>query len=157
MFALSQLSLENLNGVNPVLVRVVKRAIELSECDFCVNEGIRSVAQQKANVAKGASKTMLSKHLTGDAVDLVPMWDVDHDGDEDISWDWPSCYKIATAMKKAANELCVQLTWGGVWDTPLLMLSNNLEAEMQAYAARMKAKGIDKPLLDGPHYEIRKG
>ena len=59
-----------LEGVHPDLVRVVERAIELTEVDFTVLEGLRNVSRQKELVAAGASQTMNSRHLTGHAVDL---------------------------------------------------------------------------------------
>lgn len=40
-FTLSQRSLNNLKGVHPDLVKVVRRAIEITEQDFVVIEGIR--------------------------------------------------------------------------------------------------------------------
>ena len=62
MFKFSQKSLNNLQGVKPELVKVVKRALELSPVDFGVREGLRTVEQQRENVRKGVSQTMNSKH-----------------------------------------------------------------------------------------------
>ena len=107
-FILSNRSLSNLEGVHPDLVGVVKRAICLTSQDFTVIEGIRSLARQEQLVASGASQTMNSRHLTGHAVDLVPY---------PVSWDWPLFYPIADAMKLAAEELNVDLEWGGDWRT----------------------------------------
>jgi len=70
-FKLSQRSLDRLDGVKPQLVELVKRAIEITTIDFGVIEGLRSEERQKELVAKGASKTMKSKHLDGNAVDLM--------------------------------------------------------------------------------------
>jgi len=107
-FILSKRSLSNLEGVHPDLVAVVKRAIQVTKQDFMVIEGLRSLERQEQLVAKGASKTMNSRHLTGHAVDLVPY---------PIAWDWPLFYPIADAMKLAAKELDVNLEWGGDWRT----------------------------------------
>ena len=41
-------------GVKPDLVKVVKRAIELTTVDFGVIEGVRTEERQKELVAKGA-------------------------------------------------------------------------------------------------------
>lgn len=101
----------NLGGVKNDLVAVVKRAIEITEVDFTVLEGLRTVERQKQLVANGASTTMNSRHLDGHAVDLGA-W-----VDGTISWHWPHYYKIADAMKKAADELGVELEWGGDWKT----------------------------------------
>lgn len=70
-FKLSNRSLSKLEGVNDDMVRVVSRAIELTEVDFGVIQGLRTLEEQKALVAKGASQTMKSKHLDGLAVDLM--------------------------------------------------------------------------------------
>ena len=108
-FKLSQRSLDRMKGVDERLVNVVKRAIEISEVDFMVTEGLRTEARQKQLVAAGASKTMKSKHLVGKAVDLAAVVD------GQVRWDWPLYSKIATAMKRAAEILNVKIVWGGDW------------------------------------------
>jgi len=100
--------MQNLSGVHPDLVAVVKRAIEITEADFVVIEGVRHIERQRQLVAKGASQTMNSRHLTGHAVDLAPY---------PLSWDWEYFYPIADAMKGAADELDVAIVWGGDWST----------------------------------------
>ena len=153
-FILGAGSLKELNGVNPALVRVVKRAIEITAVDFVVHDGIRTLEEQKRFVAQGFSKTMKSKHLGGRAVDLVP-W-----VDGKPRWWWPQIYQIAAAMKRAAVEQAVVIRWGVVWDRNLndlavgitepSALAKALEAEGYAYNARHA--GPDFP--DGPHYEV---
>lgn len=108
-FVLGKRSLEKLNGVHPDLVRVVKRAIEITEVDFVVTEGVRTVARQKELVAAGASKTMNSRHITGHAVDLAACI-----GGK-VVWDWPLYAKLADAMKVAAAGCGVAIIWGGDW------------------------------------------
>lgn len=105
-YKLGNKSLQKLEGVHPDLVAVVKRAIEITEQDFSVIEGLRSYERQKELVNKGASKTMNSRHLTGHAVDIAPY---------PLSWDWQYFYPIADAMKDAAQELGIDLEWGGDW------------------------------------------
>lgn len=109
MFKLSQKSLDRLSGVHHDLVAVVKRAIEITEVDFAVLEGVRSKARQEQLVKAGASQTMRSRHLTGHAVDLGA-----YVGGS-VRWDWPLYDKIALAMKAAALELQVAIEWGGDW------------------------------------------
>jgi len=104
-------SLNALKGVHPDLVRVVKRAAELSPTPFIVTEGLRSLARQKELVAKGASKTMRSRHLTGHAIDFDPVV-----GGK-ITWKWPAFKPVADAFKQAAQELKVAIVWGGDWRT----------------------------------------
>ena len=108
-YKLSKRSLSRLEGVHKDLVQVVKLAIELTEVDFGVTEGVRTIERQRELFAKGASKTMNSRHLTGHAVDLVA-----YVGSE-ARWDWPLYHKIADAMKRAANSLGVPIVWGGDW------------------------------------------
>ena len=108
MFKLSQRSIDRLKGVHPDLASVVKLAIERSEVDFMVTEGLRTKERQKELVAAGASKTMNSRHITGHAVDLAAYVN-------GIRWDWPLYEKIAKAMKQAAYELNIRIEWGGDW------------------------------------------
>lgn len=110
-FVLGKTSLARLDGVHPDLVSVVKKAITISEIDFTVTEGLRSVERQKQLVAKGASQTMSSRHITGHAVDLAALVD------GKVSWDWEYYYKLSDAMKKAAHELNISIEWGGDWIT----------------------------------------
>ena len=109
MFVLSKKSLDRLTGVHPDLVRVVKRAIEITTVDFAVLEGVRSKARQEQLVKAGASQTMNSRHITGHAVDLGAYVS------GSVRWDWPLYHKIADAVKQAAAELGVPIEWGGDW------------------------------------------
>jgi len=103
-------SLKNLNGVHPDLRRVIDRALQDSELDFVVIEGLRTKERQKQLVASGASKTMNSRHLTGHAVDLVPIGP-----NGKAAFDWPLYDKLAPAVKAAAEKEGVALDWGGDW------------------------------------------
>lgn len=105
-YKLGTSSLEKLKGVHPDLQRVVLRAIDISETDFSVLEGLRSLERQKTLMAAGKSKTLHSRHITGHAVDITPF---------PISWDWKDYPPIAKAMKQAAKDLGVDLEWGGDW------------------------------------------
>lgn len=109
MYKLSNRSLRRLQGIHPDLKRVVKRAIKLTEVDFTVLEGLRTLRRQRLLVEKGASRTMRSRHLTGHAVDLGAYVA------GQVRWDWPLYYKIADAMKLAAKKEGVNIEWGGDW------------------------------------------
>lgn len=110
-YRLGKRSLSNLEGVHPDLVAVVKRAIEITKSDFVVIEGLRSRQRQKELVAKGASRTMNSRHLTGHAVDIAP-WPV--------TWEKQAFVPIVEAMKQAAEELGIAVVHGHDWrwDSP---------------------------------------
>lgn len=108
-FKLGSRSLQRLQGVHPDLVRVVKRAISITEVDFTVLEGLRTIQRQRQLVASGASQTLNSRHLTGHAVDLGAFVG------NTVRWDWPLYHKIAAAMKEAAKQENVTIKWGGDW------------------------------------------
>lgn len=112
---LSQRDRDRMKGVHPHLVRVIERAATYHDCpDFMVLEGIRTVARQRKLVAKGASKTMNSRHIPakngyGHAVDIAPVI-----GGR-VSWDWPLYYRLAPIIKRAAKAEGVPIEWGGDW------------------------------------------
>lgn len=150
-YQLSKRSLSRLAGVDDKLVAVVKRAIEISQVDFMVLEGVRSKEQCMINYGKGrtaaqcvakgvpaqyanpnaAKVTWLnnpfaSKHVTGKAVDLVP-----------YPVDWNDLKKfdlIAQAMLQAAKELGVTIRWGADWNA--------------------NGKPRERGESDSPHFEI---
>ncbi|WP_174635048.1 M15 family metallopeptidase [Yersinia thracica] len=125
-FRFSQRSETNLKGVNANLVKVVRRALELSPVDFGVIEGARTVERQKELVATGKSQTMNSRHISGNAVDLLPTG---------ADWNDYKCWlPVLDAMHRAGKELGVKLRFGITWtDNP-----------------------NDKPakFLDAPHVEL---
>ena len=133
-YKLSERSLKNLEGVDERLVKIVKRAIEVTEQDFIVIEGLRTREQMMINYGKGRTASQLalhgipasyakpkeakvtwlsnpfsSKHGKGLAVDIVPA---------PVDWSDVSKFdKIAKAMFKAASELGYNtLRWGADWD-----------------------------------------
>jgi len=111
---LSDKSLLKLSGAHPDLEKVIKRAAAISGIDFTVLEVTRTLARQKELVAKGASKTMKSRHLPGAdgksrAVDIAPL-----DGGQ-VSWAWPLYHKLAPIIKQAAKDVGVPIEWGGDW------------------------------------------
>lgn len=145
---LSQRSKEELFGVDDDLRRVVEKLAQTSTLQFEVIEGLRTSERQAELVKQGASQTMNSKHLTGEAVDIVPLIN------GKISWDWEHIYRLTDALKKVATELKVKIRWGGCWqvitDSP--KTAKQLSAD---YVASKRAIG-GSPFLDGVHFEIRK-
>lgn len=110
-YIFGQASESNLIGVHPDLVKVVRRALELTPIDFKVIEGVRTLERQRQLVKAGASQTLNSRHLTGHAVDIVPL------PDGKVSWEWKYFYPMVDAMKQAAAELGIAVEWGGNWTT----------------------------------------
>lgn len=151
-YTLGRVSQNNLVGVEPRLVAVVERAIEITDQDFTVFEGVRTLERQREYLARGVSKTLKSKHLVqpdgyGHAVDLVPYID------GSLRWEWPPIYRVAAAVCLAAKEQRTRLTWGGVWDRRLSGLdcvASSLELEVRRYCIRHPGPDF----LDGPHFEL---
>lgn len=109
-FALTARDEARLAGLHPDLKRLVRRAAATAPLRFAVLEGVRSIERQRDLVARGASLTMNSRHLTGHAVDLAPLG-----ADGKVSWDWPLYHRLAPAVKKAAKTEKVPIEWGGDW------------------------------------------
>lgn len=106
----SKRSLDNLKGIHPDLRRVMDRALQDSPIDFTVIEGLRTKERQAQLFAEGKSRTMNSRHLTGHAVDLLP---IGPNGKG--AFDWALYRRLAPAVKAAAQAEGVALVWGGDW------------------------------------------
>ncbi|WP_066526731.1 M15 family metallopeptidase [Erythrobacter sp. CCH5-A1] len=154
-YSLGAASRRELAGVHPRLVAVVERAITYTSQDFTVFDGLRTEAEQREIVARGASRTMNSMHRKqadgfGHAVDLVPWIN------GKPRWEWKPIFQITVAVKRAADELGVRLRWGGVWDRALADLPGDaagIEQAVNAYVSRRRAMG-KTAFIDGPHFEL---
>lgn len=155
-FALSTTSKNRLKGVHPNLVKVIERAIEITEVDFMVVEGVRTRENMMINWGKGrtaaqcaawgipakyakpdaAKVTWLrnpfaSNHAPktdgyGYAVDLLP-----------APYDWKNLKdfdKMADAVLEAAKELGIAVRWGADWNK--------------------NGKSREKGETDSPHFEL---
>lgn len=152
-FVFGATSKKELVGVRKELVDLAYGALAITTQDFMVFDGLRTIEEQKSYVASGSSQTMNSKHLTGDAVDLVPWIN------GKPTWDWNGCYAVAHAVYKAAGELGIlsHIVWGGCWDKTLAqytvpMMPAGMKKASDSYAARRKELG-KTAFLDGPHFE----
>lgn len=143
-YKLGTKSLLKLSTVDDKLQDVVKRAIEISKCDFSVTDGLRTAEQQHALYKKGASTkdgyNKKSMHQSGLAVDLVPYID------GKLKWDVDACITIAEAVREAAEELGCTIRWGGTWT----VITGTTEAVSEL------VKANPTRFFDGPHYELRK-
>ena len=146
-FVLSKRSIQNLNGVSTDLQWIVHRAINISTIDFGVIEGLRTVERQKELVAKGASKTMNSKHITGEAVDVLAYL-----GSRG-SWELNLYDDIANAFRIAAQEQGVGIRWGGAWNIPDITVHTDCSWMMDAYIDYSRARG-KRPFIDAVHFEL---
>lgn len=145
-FVFGSRSVRNLQSVHPDLVRVAHRALALSDVDFAVTEGLRTVERQRELYAQGKSKTLRSRHLSGLAIDVVAYvnggvnWNID-----------PFYFQIAEAFAGAARELQVPVVWGACWET--LNDTIDLRAATRRYVERESRAGR-RPLVDGVHFEL---
>lgn len=147
MIQLNNTSLHRLSEVHPDIASVFYRAADISDLDFIVTEGLRTVERQRKLVASGASQTMNSRHLTGHAVDVA----IRLDGE--VRWDWPLYVRFANTMREAALDTGIPIVWGGAWC--LLNEAGDMEDEVANYVSLRRSMGR-RPFLDGPHYELFK-
>lgn len=88
----------------------LSRLIEANIPVMIINT-LRTVDEQKANIANGTSWTPNSKHLIGNAIDICPYSIYQEVGPDKLQWDSndPIWNKIGTI-----GESC-GLKWGGRW------------------------------------------
>jgi peptidoglycan L-alanyl-D-glutamate endopeptidase CwlK len=152
-FRLSQRSMDRLEGVHPDMTAVVERAIQLTGVDFGVTQGVRTLDEQKANVAAGRSQTMASKHLLQDdgfshAVDVVASVG------SDVSWELNVYDDICDAFKEAAKEVGCSIKWGAAWsEGDIRTYEGSSEDAMMAYVDLRRSQGR-RPFIDAPHFEL---
>jgi peptidoglycan L-alanyl-D-glutamate endopeptidase CwlK len=120
----SKVELAKLKNLHPALVLVVVRAAEVTTIPFRVNETVRSVAQQRINVAKGVSQTMNSRHLPGKdgLARAVDLWVI---VDGKPTWAWAPYYALRKIMLKAAKDVHVPIEIIS-WDGPHYQLPRKL-------------------------------
>jgi peptidoglycan L-alanyl-D-glutamate endopeptidase CwlK len=131
MFKLSNRSRTNLVGVHHDLVEVIERAIQITNIDFGVSEGLRTVERQKQMLLEKRSTTMKSKHIMqadglGHAVDLYVLVN------NKASWKHEDFRPVVQAVFTAAIELDVQIRAGALFrsflDSPHFELNQHYQA-----------------------------
>lgn len=109
-------SMERLAPVNPLLRQLMletERRASAQGIDFEITEGMRNAERQAELVAQGASQTMNSRHLTGNAADIHIL-----NPDGSVNWDFEAYRPIADIAKAVATEMGVpDFVWGGDWRT----------------------------------------
>jgi peptidoglycan L-alanyl-D-glutamate endopeptidase CwlK len=127
----SKRTLGNLYGVHHKLVAVVAYALAISEIDFFVNEGLRTLEKQQEYYNKGLSQLDGIKKrgnhqdnpntpdIDARAVDVYYVGWKNTDSQKDKRW-----LKLKEAFEIAAHQLGVKLVfgydWG--WDNPHIEL-----------------------------------
>lgn len=148
MFKLSNRSLGNLKGVDNRLANVVRDAITRTTVDFGVIEGLRTIERQCELVNSGASQTMKSKHITGEAVDLMA-----YIGSR-ASWELNLYDEIADAMRESAIKFDVPIRWGAAWIIDDIRdWQHPMVEAMNHYIDVRRGQGR-RPFIDAPHFEI---
>ena len=91
--------------IDPELKAIVEEVYATCDVDFRVIDGMRTMEEQIANVKKGVSLTLKSKHLHGDAIDFAPAT---------FDWNDIASYKaIGQCFKDVAGD---KIIWGGDWN-----------------------------------------
>lgn len=135
--------MKRLEGLHHDLICIVMQAAAISPVQFVITEGLRSIAEQRAKVAAGKSQTMLSRHITGHAIDFAPIVE----GKADYSW--ATIFQVVDAFREAAEELGHPIRWGGCWQ-----IMNAPAQEMFDEYVESKRQLHEKPFLDGVHIEL---
>ena len=133
-FKLGSRSRRALQGVHKDLVGVVEMAIMITEVDFTVYEGLRTIERQKELIKLKKSWTLNSRHLTGHAVDMAPWID------GKIPWEDHAAFEyLAKIMFRAAHLKDTVIEWGGSFGR----LGFDEDGE-KAWLSR----------FDGPHFQM---
>lgn len=159
MFAWGKASKVRQQGLDPRLIKVLDLAIQKSEIDMTILEGVRSKEQCYINFGQGRTAAQClaggcpakyaqpnkpkvtwlknaldSNHRGGKAVDVYP-----YPVSLVLGKSWrdyePLFDKIADAMFEAADELKIPIRWGANWDRD--------------------NKPRERGETDNPHFELR--
>ncbi|QQG33666.1 endolysin [Cronobacter phage A24] len=108
---------------------VINKSFEKMPFDITILAStVRTEEEQRANIAKGVSWTMKSKHLTGEAVDMAP-YPVDWNNLERF-------VQMAEVVLATAKEMGIPVVWGGTWKETTEGWKQNKR-------------------FDGPHFELK--
>lgn len=128
MWALSNSSLKNREGVDGRLILINDLALSISPIDFGIPSmgGLRTAEQQQQLFIDGKSNCdgyeNVSLHQKGLALDFYAY------KDGKASWDELDLALVAAAHLQAATMLNIRLEWGGLWhsfkDYPHIQLTS---------------------------------
>tara|TARA_S200002703_G_C3699622_1_gene214857 strand:+ start:226 stop:624 length:399 start_codon:yes stop_codon:yes gene_type:complete len=117
MAKFSKKSLERLESCDDRLFVIFTHVIKHFDCTIL--EGKRSRERQAELVAQGKSKTLESKHIEGKAVDVAPY---------PIDWeDRERFHYFAGYVMATAQQMGVNLRWGGDWDRDTEVKDNSFD------------------------------
>jgi len=97
-----------LNTVDPTLQRLFRRVVKRYDCTVMPDGGKRTLERQRVLKFEGKSKTLNSKHLTGEAVDVMPY---------PLSWtDTKRNYAFCGYVRGVAEMMGIDVRGGHDWD-----------------------------------------
>ncbi|EAD2034733.1 M15 family peptidase [Listeria monocytogenes] len=135
-------SLANVNKLADNTKAVARKLLDWSEnngIEVLIYETIRTKEQQAANVASGASQTMRSYHLVGQALDFVMA--------KGKTVDW-GAYRSDKGKKFVAKAKSLGFEWGGDWsgfvDNP------HLQFNYKGYGTDTFGKGASASISSKP-------
>ena len=143
-FQMSRSDRDRLKGVKPVMIRLAERIYRLFPQQFDrrilrlridPRGGKRTRAVQRLLFETGASKTMDSAHLKGEAIDFVIQIKIN--GRWEPIWEKQLYVQLYhEVIAPAAEDMGIGIGWGGDWDGDLA--------------------GSDGTFFDGPHVELKR-
>jgi len=138
-YALSEASIEKMKGVHPKLIELMKKAISDSPYDFKIVQGLRTAEYQNSLYQQGRTKpgkivTKLdgynrkSNHQAkadgyGHAVDIAVCGQYDQNGNyvkcttDAEMFDNKKLVEISKHIKAVAEDMGLEIVWGGEWKT----------------------------------------
>jgi|TARA_R110000823_G_scaffold23643_5_gene70374 peptidoglycan LD-endopeptidase CwlK len=149
-FKLSQRSLDRIEGIDEELHALVCAAIHNTPYDFGIPHlgGLRTIEEQRKLKESGASKTMKSKHLEGDAFDFMVFLG------PRVCWELKFYDDVGDAIVKTARELGIkQLKWGGAWHIDNILDWNGTLLEAHNAYVKLRVDQGRTPFVDMPHFQ----
>lgn len=110
-FSFSDKSEQILNTVKIELNNLAHKVLEISPIDFTVVDGWRDKKTQEKLYKENKTKTLNSKHCSGDAIDIVPF--INEKPDYNAIND---CAFIIGLFYAKAEELGIKIRVGAIWD-----------------------------------------
>ena len=111
-FEFGKKSRKRLETTEPFVQEIMHEVLSITPYDFGIPEfgGRRTIEQQEQLVKQGKSKTMNSKHLKGEAIDICRYM-----GGVEYSFERKHILPIADIVKQVAKDKGYKVKWGGDW------------------------------------------
>lgn len=118
MYSFNKASRSRLDTCDDALQRLFNHVVERYDCTILPDGGHRTPERQAELYASGASKNKVSKHNAwpSQAVDVSP-YPIPTDWGETNCLVKAQFYHFAGYVKRVAEELGIEVRWGGDWDS----------------------------------------